>query len=124
MDDPSALTLMHMDCIIIKDLEVFYRVGVPDEERSAPQRLLITIEMERDFQRAAATDDLHQTIDYFAVSQRLLKFGDSRTWKLIESLAVQIAEMIKRDFKAVAVSVEVKKFIIPQARYVSVRVRR
>lgn len=113
-----------MDSIVINDLEVFYRVGVPDEERASPQRLLITLEMERDFQRAAATDDLHQTIDYFAVSQRLLKFGESRSWKLIESLAVQIAEMIKRDFKAIAVTVEVKKFIIPQTRYVSVKVRR
>ena len=124
MDHPSPITLKPMDSIVINDLEVFYRVGVPDEERASPQRLLITVEMERDFQRAAATDDLYQTIDYFAVSQRLLKFGESRSWKLIESLAVQIAEMIKRDFKAVAVTVEVKKFIIPQTKYVSVRVKR
>ena len=124
MDHSAPLALKHMDSIVINDLEVFYRVGVPDEERASAQRLLITVEMERDFQRAAATDDLHQTIDYFAVSQRIIKLGESRSRKLIESVAVQIAEMIKRDFKAMAVTVEVKKFIIPQTRYVSVKVRR
>ena len=60
------------------------------------------------------------TIDYFAVSQRLLKFGEGRSWKLIEKLAADIADMILSEFKPQSVTVEVKKFPIPQARYVSV----
>jgi hypothetical protein len=32
--------LQTMDKITISDLEVFYRVGVPEEERAEPQRLL------------------------------------------------------------------------------------
>ncbi len=110
-----------MDRITIRDLEVFYRVGVPDEERSSPQRLLLVVEMSKDFRKAAATDDLANTINYSAVAQRLLRFGDDRSWKLIEKLAADIAEMILADFAPDAVSVEVKKFIIPQARFVSVR---
>lgn len=110
-----------MDRITIKDLEVFYKVGVPDEERRAPQRLLLTVELEHDFAAAAKSDDLAATINYFAVSQRLLKFGEGREWKLIETLAVEIAETILKEFAPTAVEVEVKKFIIPQARYVSVR---
>lgn len=113
-----------MDRILIKDLEVSYRVGVPDEERRAPQRLLLTVELEHDFTAAAKTDDLAATINYFAVSQRLLKFGEGREWKLIETLAVEIAETILREFAAAAIEVEVKKFIIPQAAYVSVRTAR
>ena len=31
-----------MSKITIVDLEVFYRVGVTDEERAKPQRLLVT----------------------------------------------------------------------------------
>jgi FolB domain-containing protein len=113
-----------MDTITIKDLEVFYCVGVPDEERAKPQRLLLTVEMEHDFQAAAAEDDLADTVDYFAVSQRLLQFGDGVHWKLIETLAVDIAQMVLEEFKPRSVIVEVKKFIIPQARHVSVRVTR
>ncbi len=113
-----------MDRIVIKDLEVFYKVGVPDEERRAPQRLLLTVELEHDFTAAAKSDDLTTTINYFAVSQRLLAFGDGREWKLIEALAVEIAETVLREFSAAAIEVEVKKFIIPQAGYVSVRTAR
>ena len=113
-----------MDRIIIKDLEVFYHVGVPDEERAHAQRLLLTVEMEHDFSASAASDDLTQTINYFAVSQKLLGFGVGRSWKLIEKLAVDIADTVLKDFGAKSVSVEVKKFIIPQTQYVAVQIRR
>ncbi len=110
--------------ISIVELEVFYRVGVPDEERARPQRLLLTVEMEFDFSAAAKTDSIADTINYFAVSQRLLKFGEDKSWKLIEKLAADICEMVLSEFKPEAISVEVKKFVIPQARYVSVAMTR
>ena len=109
-----------MSRISIIDLEVFYRVGVPDEERAKLQRLLLTVEMDFDFSAAARSDDLRDTIDYFAVSQRLLKFGEGKSWKLIEKLAADIAGMVLADFKPQSVTVEVKKFPISEARYVSV----
>jgi len=110
--------------ITITDLEVFYCVGVPDEERARPQRLLLTMEMGFDFAGAAKSDSIADTIDYFAVSQRLLKFGDGKSWKLIEKLAADICEMILAQFGPQIVTVEVKKFPIPQARCVSVTVTR
>ncbi|HTD67075.1 MAG TPA: dihydroneopterin aldolase [Candidatus Limnocylindria bacterium] len=113
-----------MDTITISDLEVFYCVGVPDAERAQPQRLLITVAMEHDFRAASASDELSGTIDYFAVCQRVLKFGEGLHWKLIETLAEDLAEMVLEDFAPSAVTVEVKKFIIPQAHHVSVRVTR
>jgi dihydroneopterin aldolase len=106
--------------ISIVDLEVFYRVGVTDLERATAQRLQLTVEMEFDFSAAARSNDIADTIDYFAVSQRLLKFGDGRSWRVIEKLATDIANTILIEFKPAAVAVEVKKFIVPEARYVSV----
>ena len=108
------------DLIRVVDLEVWSRLGVPEEERAQPQRLLLTVEMQFDFSGAAASDSLSDTIDYFVVSQKLLKFGEGKSWKLIEKLAADIREMILSGFKVKNVSVEVKKFVIPQARYVSV----
>ncbi len=113
-----------MDKIIISDLEVFYHVGVPDQERAAAQRLLLTIEMDLDFSMAAKGDDLTETINYYAVSRRLLHLGEGRSWKLIETLACEIAQLILSEFKAVCVSVEVKKFILPETRFVAVKVKR
>src|SRR4029077_18665900 len=109
-----------MTKITIVDLAVFYCVGVPDEERAKPQRLLLTVEMALDFSYAAATDDLTRTIDYHAVSLKLLRFGENRSWKLVEKLAADIAEMILAEFKPESVSVGVKKFIIAEARYIKV----
>jgi FolB domain-containing protein len=113
-----------MDQIVIQDLEVFYRVGVPDEERAEPQRLLLTLQLEHDFTAAAKADDLARTIDYYHLSRRVLGFGENRQWKLIETLAVDLAEMILREYQAREVTVEVKKFVLPEAGWVGVRARR
>jgi len=113
-----------MDKIIINDLEVFYRIGVPEEERATPQRLLISLEMTRDVSAAAAADDLTETIDYYAVTRCLLKFGEGRSWKLLEKLAADMAKSILAEFAPDEVSVEVRKFVIPEASYVAVRVTR
>ena len=109
-----------MSKISIIDLEMFLNVGVPDEERAKPQRLLLTVEMEFDFSSAAISDRFTKTIDYFAVAQHLLKFGEGRSWKLIEKLVTDIADEVLSEFHPQGVMVEVKKFPIPQARYVSV----
>jgi len=109
---------------VISDLELRLRVGVPDEERRQPQRLLVTVEMRSDFAKSIATDSIAATVDYFAVAQALMKFGEDKEWKLIEKLAADIAEMILSKFKPQSVTVEVKKFVIPQAQFVAVRVIR
>ncbi|MFM1768290.1 MAG: dihydroneopterin aldolase [Verrucomicrobiota bacterium] len=114
----------HPDRITIADLEVHYRVGVTEAERSQPQRLLVTVEMDHDFATAAARDNLADTIDYAKVCERLLEFGEDCHWELIETLAAEIASMVLEEFKPRQVSVEVKKFIIPQARHVAVRLTR
>ena len=115
---------MPHDTIIISDLEVFYHVGTTEAERAKPQRLLLTLQMTHDFTSAAKTDHLAETIDYDALSKRLLAFGQGPHWELIETLAVDVANMVLKEFSPQAVSVEVKKFVIPQARYVAVRVTR
>ena len=113
-----------LDTITLCDLEVRYRVGVPDAERAHPQRLLLTIELDLDVAPSARTDDLNLTINYFAVSRRLLGLGDGREWRLIETLAEEIAGLLLTEYPAQAVRVEVKKFILPETRHVSVRVAR
>src|SRR5512137_2291718 len=105
-----------MSRISIVDLEVFYCVGVTDEERAKPQRLLLTVDMNLDFASASISDRIEKTIDYQLVASELLKFGENRSWKLLEN----VADAILVRFKPQWVQVEAKKFIIPQARYVSV----
>ncbi len=111
-----------MSKVSIVDLEVFYCVGVTDEEREKPQRLLLTVELSFDFSSASVSDRIEKTINYYTVATDLMKFGENRSWRLLERLAASVAEMILAQFKPQAVLVEVKKFPIPQARYVSVTI--
>jgi FolB domain-containing protein len=113
-----------MSRISIVDLEVFYCVGVTEEERSKPQRLLLTVDINFDFSIAAVSDRIEKTIDYFALSQDLLKLGDGRSWKLLEKLVSNIADRIMVEHRPNAVTVEAKKFVVPQAKYVAVAVTR
>lgn len=110
-----------MSTISIIDLEVHFHVGVPAKERARPQRLLLTVDMSFDFSIAAATDRVSKTIDYFTVAQRILRLGEDRSWKLIEKLATDVADLVLTEFSPSDVTVTVKKFPIPQARYVAVR---
>jgi len=109
-----------MSKITIVDLEVFYCVGVTDEERAKPQRLLLTVDLNFDFSTAAVSDRIERTINYQTVADDLLKFGEGRSWKLVEKLVANVAERILAEYKPEAVMVEAKKFSIPQARFVSV----
>ena len=96
-----------MSKISIVDLEVHYCVGTTDEYTSA-----------------AVSDRMEKTINYYDVAQELLKFGERRSWKLIEKVSANIADFILAKFKPEAVTVQVKKFPFPQARWVSVSITR
>ncbi len=113
-----------VDTIVIRDLGVLCRIGVPDEERAKPQRLLITVEMGGDFSRAAASDDIQHTINYFDVSRRVIALCEERSYRLLEKLAGDIAGMALGEFGAKSASVEVKKFILSDARHVAVKITR
>lgn len=112
------------DAIIIDELEVFFRVGVPDEERANPQRLLVTVEMGVDTASAAESDDITKTVDYFQVSNRIKELGQGREWRLIETLAEDIARLVLEYGLVDRAQVEVSKFILPDTRRVAVRIVR
>jgi len=110
--------------ISIVDLEVHYCIGVPDEERAKPQKLLLTIEMSLDLSAAAHSDRVEETINYQRVVDELLQFGQGRSWRLLEKLVSNIAERLMAEYKPESLLVEAKKFVIPQARYVAVSMTR
>ena len=112
------------DKITIEDLEVKFHVGVPDEERIEAQKLLITIEIYKELNTCTKSDDLSKTINYFSVSQEVKALGKNQSWKLIETLASDICKLVLSNFKVDLVRVIVKKFILPDTRWVSVDITR
>lgn len=113
------------DLIRVLDLEVHAHIGVPEAERARPQRLLISLEMSVDgFARAAAADDVALTVDYFDVVQRVKKLVAERPRKLLETLAEEIAADLLKTFPVWKLTLEIKKFILPDTKYVSVKIER
>ncbi len=108
--------------IAIVDLEVACRIGVPDSERSTPQRLMMTLELELDLSRAATTDDIAHTVDYDALAKDLRVYCAAGEWRLLEKLAADIVARVVSAHRPLRASLEIKKFVLPQTRHVSVRV--
>ncbi|HEY2801676.1 MAG TPA: dihydroneopterin aldolase [Chthoniobacterales bacterium] len=112
------------DTIHIEELELSARVGVPEEERAASQRLTVSITLQPRHDFRALDDDLARAVDYAAVCEELRNFVAERQDKLIETLAAKMAEHLFKRFAIARVDLELRKFILPQTRFVAVRVTR
>ena len=113
------------DLIRVVDLEVFAHIGVPDTERREAQRLLVSLEMSIDsFSHAAGTDNLAWTVNYYDVAQRVKSITARHPRKLLETLAEEMAFDLLKTFPIRIITLEIKKFILPEARYVSVKIER
>ena len=107
-----------IDRIHIEQLEVHGRVGVPDSERAEPQRLSLDVTLWPEI--AEPRDDISDTVNYSEVAESLKQFVGQRDYKLIETLAEKIAAHLLAQFDLRKVEVEVRKFVLPDANYVSV----
>jgi dihydroneopterin aldolase len=113
------------DLIRIADLEVWTRIGVPDEERAQPQRLLVTLAMSvDDVGPAARQDDVGLTINYADIAAQVKDFAAARPRRLLETFAHELADELLAAFPLRHLRLEVKKFVLPDARHVSVEIER
>jgi 7,8-dihydroneopterin aldolase/epimerase/oxygenase len=107
--------------IEISDLEVRGNVGVPESERENPQRLLISLRFQIETSFAALDDQLEKTVDYAAVAAGVEKVVSSSRVHLIEKLISDIGDALMAGFPMKRLEIELRKFILPNARYVSVK---
>ncbi|MCX6958250.1 MAG: dihydroneopterin aldolase [Verrucomicrobiae bacterium] len=120
-----SASLFSMERIItIQGLSVLSYVGVPSEEREQAQRLSFDLRFAALLQPATLNDDIVATVDYAAVSQRLVELVQMRSRRLIETLADEIAEALLAEFSLRWVEVTVRKFILPNTEHVAVTVCR
>ncbi len=112
------------DLIHIEALEVRSHIGVPDEERAEPQRLTVTLTLEARTDFRTLGDRFEETIDYAAVCDVVQAIALERPRKLVETLAEEIAAGLLHRFPIRQLTVEVRKFILPQTDYVAVRIER
>jgi FolB domain-containing protein len=112
------------DEIHIEQLDVFTRIGVPEEERANPQRLTVSISLWPYQQTSDLADHIERTVNYSTVAEQTKNFLRDQSVKLIETLAEGLASHLLRNFPIQKVTIELRKFALEDAKYVSVTITR
>ena len=110
--------------IHIERLEVFAHIGVPDEERSSSQRLAFNITFWPTHNASGLEDEIGRTVDYAALCTETKKFVHDRSDRLIETLADALAMQLLEVFEIRRITIELRKFVLPEVEFVSVTVTR
>jgi len=108
--------------IHIEQLKVRARVGVSNAERSKPQRLVLnmTIWPARDLRDIK--DDIARTVDYAVLCRETKIYLQRQSTKLLETVAHDLSAHLLRKFRIRKICLEVRKFVLKDAAYVSLTV--
>ena len=97
------------DKIYIKNLVIETIIGIFDWEREVKQKVSIDMEFEFDCAKAAKNDSIEDTLNYKDITKRVIKFVEESQFQLIETLAENIANIIKSEFGVERVKLRVSK---------------
>jgi dihydroneopterin aldolase len=100
------------DRISLHGLRVRGNHGVYDFERRDGQEFVVDVELELDLAKAAASDDVADTVHYGELAGRLVEVVSGEPVNLIETLAERLAAVCLADDRVGAATVTVHK---PQA---------
>jgi len=98
-----------MDIIYLHGLRIDTVIGIYEWERRVKQTVIIDLDMAGDIRKAAASENIVDTLDYKAVSKRLTDFVGNTDFQLVETLAERVAELILTEFNLDWVRLRVNK---------------
>lgn len=100
--------------ITLRNLSFHAYHGVEREERKLGQRFEVDVELSGDFQKAALTDSLQESVDYSQVYALVKKVMEGGPCSLLETLAERLCRLILSGFpRVVQVTVRVRKPEVP-----------
>ena len=86
------------DLVFIEDLRIQTVIGIFDWEREITQTVSLDLQMAFDISQAGKSDDIADTLDYKAVSKRLIQFVEASEFQLVEALAEECANIVLTEF--------------------------
>lgn len=98
-----------MDIIFLGGLEIETVIGIFDWERTIKQKIVLDIEMAFDIRQAAASDHINHTLDYKAVTDRIISFVENSEYFLVEALIEAIANILLTEFPTPWVRIKLNK---------------
>ena len=98
-----------MDIVYIRELEVRTIIGIYDWEREVKQTISLDLEMAHDIRKAAETDDIQYALNYKSIAKRLIKFINQSEFLLVESMAEEVASIVRDEFSVPWLKLRVSK---------------
>lgn len=98
-----------MDIVYLHDLKIDTVIGIFDWERRVRQTITLDLDMATDIRKAAASGDITDTLDYKAVSKRLIDFVGHSEFHLVETIAERVAAIVLAEFNVPWLRVRVNK---------------
>ena len=120
MDSSAAAS----DSIHVEQLEVFARVGVTENERSKPQRLVLNLTAWPRASFDSLGDNIERAVNYSALCATARELMQSRSAALVETFVNELADVLLQKFPIRKIDIELRKFIVPDTQYVSVALSR
>ena len=108
-----------IDRIHIEKLELRARIGVLDYERGEPHRLVCNVTLWL-LKTMDIEDDIANTVDYSKVAESIKDLASRSEVRLLETLAEKVASHLLTQFRVRKATVEMRKFVLPDAEFVSV----
>ena len=114
-----------MDTVFISELRVDTVIGVYDWERDIRQTVVLDLELASDNARAAQSDSIEDALDYAAISARIQAFIEGSQFQLIETMAEQVAALLRTEFAISWLRLRLSKpGAVAAAREVGVQIER
>jgi len=116
-----------MDKVVIGELEFYGHCGITPEEQVTGQRFSLDLEIGCDVRRIAQKDELREAFDYAAISRRIIEIGGKEQFRLIETMAERLSQVILREFGVKELTLRLRKIappIEPIMGYAAVEIRR
>jgi len=98
-----------MDRVFLAKLHTTPVIGIYDWEREIRQDVYIDLVMATDIKKAAGSDDIQHALNYKSISDRVIEFSNNSSFGLIETLAEQLAIIVRQEFDVPWVQVCVHK---------------
>lgn len=100
--------------IYIEEISVDCRIGPAEEERTIVQRIVLSLFLDVDLHPAAEADEIALTVDYTAVTERVVSRATKSSYRTLEGLGFGIGREVLNEFRFVrSVTISVRKPGVP-----------
>ena len=93
----------------LTEIETTCSIGIHDFEKTAPQRVLIDIEVVLDPEMEPAVDNINDALDYDEIRQTVVNISQSQHFELQETLARAVFDAVRSMKSVVGLRVRTSK---------------